>query len=114
MMPTKGLKMKANTTPIDAPATPFGQTSTLRAAPAATLAPLHYLEIVSAVALGYTIFGDFPDALTWAGIAIIVASGLYIIARERHTARQPATLAIAVGLTPQNLTPRDVQPDSAP
>ena len=89
-------------------------TYALRAAPGATLAPLHYLEIVSAVALGYTIFGDFPDALTWAGIAIIVASGLYIIARERHTARQPATLAIAVGLTPQNLTPRDVQPDSAP
>ncbi len=80
-------------------------TYALRAAPAATLAPLHYLEIVSAVALGYVIFGDFPDPLTWAGIAVIVTSGLYIIARERHTARQPATIAIAVGLTPQDPIP---------
>ncbi len=62
-------------------------TYALRFAPSATLAPLHYLEIVSAAALGYFIFSDFPDALTWVGIAIIVASGLYIVHRERITAR---------------------------
>jgi drug/metabolite transporter (DMT)-like permease len=39
------------------------------------------------VALGYWIFGDFPNALTWAGIAIIVTSGLYVIHRERVGAR---------------------------
>jgi len=61
-------------------------TIALKFAPSATLAPLHYLEIVSAVALGYAVFGDFPNPLTWAGIAIIVASGLYIIHRERITA----------------------------
>ena len=75
-------------------------TYALRSAPAATLAPLHYLEIVSAVTLGYAIFGDFPNLLTWAGIAVIVASGLYVIARERATARAPATVAIATGTTP--------------
>lgn len=58
-------------------------------APSATLAPLHYLEITSAAALSYWVFGDFPDALTWLGIGIIVASGLYIIHRERVSA-QPA------------------------
>lgn len=63
-------------------------TYALKFAPSATLAPLHYLEIVSAVALGYWIFGDFPNALTWAGIGVIVASGLYVIHRERVTARQ--------------------------
>ncbi len=52
-------------------------------APASTLAPLHYLEIVTAVALGYFVFGDFPNLLTWIGIAIIVCSGLYVIQRER-------------------------------
>ena len=57
-------------------------------APAATLAPLHYLELPMAVLLGYLIFGDFPNALTWAGIAIIVASGLYVIHRERVTQHQ--------------------------
>jgi drug/metabolite transporter (DMT)-like permease len=58
-------------------------TVALKYAPASTLAPLHYLEIVTAVALGYFVFGDFPNLLTWAGIIIIVASGLYIIHRER-------------------------------
>lgn len=62
-------------------------TYALKFAPSATLAPLHYLEIVAAVALGYWVFGDFPNALTWVGIGIIVASGLYVIYRERVTAR---------------------------
>ncbi|MBN2631436.1 MAG: DMT family transporter [Rhodobacteraceae bacterium] len=69
-------------------------TYALKFAPSATLAPLHYLEIVAAVALGYWIFGDFPNALTWAGIAVITASGLYIIYRERIAARrQPVVSA---------------------
>lgn len=59
----------------------------LKFAPSATLAPLHYLEIVSAAALGWLVFSDFPDALTWLGIGIIVASGLYIIHRERQLAQ---------------------------
>ncbi len=62
-------------------------TYALKFAPSATLAPLHYLEIVAAVALGYWIFGDFPNVLTWAGIVVITGSGLYIIYRERLSAR---------------------------
>jgi len=61
-------------------------TYALKFAPSATLAPLHYSEIVAAVALGYLIFGDFPNPLTWTGIAVIVSSGLYIIHRERISA----------------------------
>jgi drug/metabolite transporter (DMT)-like permease len=52
-------------------------------APASLLAPIGYVEIVAATAVGYAFFGDFPDALTWAGIAVIVASGVYISIRER-------------------------------
>jgi drug/metabolite transporter (DMT)-like permease len=63
-------------------------TYALKYAPAATLAPLHYLEIVSAVFFGYVVFGDFPTTTTLAGIALIVASGLYVIHRERVLARQ--------------------------
>ncbi|HLQ20102.1 MAG TPA: DMT family transporter [Tabrizicola sp.] len=62
-------------------------TYALKYAPSATLAPLHYFEIVTAVILGYLIFDDFPNAMTWAGIAVIVSSGLYIIHRERLAAR---------------------------
>jgi drug/metabolite transporter (DMT)-like permease len=70
-------------------------TYALKFAPSATIAPLHYFEIVVAVALGYAVFDDFPNPLTWAGIAVIVASGLYLVHRERINARarQGATLA---------------------
>ena len=63
----------------------------LRLAPASTLAPLHYLDMVSSASLGYLVFGNFPDALTWCGIVIIAASGLYIIHRERRQARPLAS-----------------------
>lgn len=62
-------------------------TYALKFAPSATLAPLHYAELISAVALGYLVFGDFPNLMTWAGIAVITGSGLYIIYREHVTAR---------------------------
>lgn len=65
-------------------------TLALRFAPSATLAPLNYLELVSAVVLGLLVFGDFPNRLTWAGIAVIVGSGLYVIARERAIAGRRA------------------------
>ena len=47
-------------------------------AKASVLAPLGYVEMISAVAVGWLVFGDFPDAMTWLGIAIIVASGVYL------------------------------------
>ncbi len=67
-------------------------TYALKFAPSATLAPLHYFEIVVAVLLGYLIFDDLPNLMTAAGIAVIVASGLYIISRERaaHRDRAPS------------------------
>ncbi len=52
-------------------------------APAPLLAPLAYIEIVSATILGYVLFADLPDRTTWIGIAIIVASGLVIVWREK-------------------------------
>ena len=63
-------------------------TFALKFAPASTLAPLHYLEIVVAVVIGYFVWGTFPNLSTWAGIAVIVGSGLYIIHREHVTAGQ--------------------------
>ncbi len=66
----------------------------LKFAPAATIAPLQYLEIVSASVLGYLVFQDIPDRLTLLGIAIIVGSGLYVFMRERRLERsltQPTT-----------------------
>lgn len=58
-----------------------------RRASASLLAPFQYLEIVSATLLGYLVFGDFPDALTWVGTVIIIGAGLYVFFRERQLSR---------------------------
>lgn len=63
-------------------------TGAFQRAPASLLAPFQYLEIVSAVLIGYFVFGDIPSASKWLGIAIIVGSGLFIFARERQIEQQ--------------------------
>jgi S-adenosylmethionine uptake transporter len=59
-----------------------------RSTPASVLAPLQYLEIVTACIVAYWVFGDFPNLLKWAGIAIVIGSGLFIIWREDKPAPQ--------------------------
>jgi drug/metabolite transporter (DMT)-like permease len=54
----------------------------LQCAPASTVAPYLYGELIGATLLGYAVFGDFPDPWTWTGAAIIVSSGLYVAYRE--------------------------------
>lgn len=46
------------------------------------LAPFQYVEIIGATILGLVIFNEFPDPVTWLGIAIIVGSGMYMFHRE--------------------------------
>ena len=59
-----------------------------RLASLSLLAPFQYFEIISATVLGYVLFSDFPNPGKWLGIAIIVASGLFIIWREQVRARE--------------------------
>jgi len=65
-----------------------------RNAPASALAPFIYLQIVSAASVSWLIWGDFPDAVTWLGIAIICSSGMGIGVlewrRSRGAQAQPA------------------------
>ncbi|SEB54555.1 DMT family transporter [Rhodobacter sp. 24-YEA-8] len=72
-------------------------TMALSYAPSATLGPLHYFEIVIAVILGYLVFNDLPNGLSFAGIAIIIASGLYLVHRERVAIRERARQTAAAG-----------------
>jgi len=64
-----------------------------RMAPLSLLAPFQYFEIISATVLGYAIFGDFPTPSKWLGIAVIVASGLFIIWREHRSRKVTADIA---------------------
>ncbi|MEX0591251.1 MAG: DMT family transporter, partial [Xanthobacteraceae bacterium] len=54
-----------------------------RYAPAPVLAPYTYTQIVWYVAGGFLVFGDLPTGYTLAGAAIVIASGLYLLYRER-------------------------------
>jgi drug/metabolite transporter (DMT)-like permease len=71
-------------------------TWSLRFAPTSTVAPMQYLEIPFAAAVGLVLFGDFPNGLALGGIGVTVAAGLYVIARERAVSRsEPHTPAPA-------------------
>ncbi|SEG53143.1 Permease of the drug/metabolite transporter (DMT) superfamily [Bosea lathyri] len=54
-----------------------------RLAPATVLAPFIYSQIIWMIALGYLVFGQLPDRWTFIGTAIVIASGLYLLYRER-------------------------------
>ena len=66
-------------------------TWSLRYAPSTTLAPMQYLEIPFATALGWLVFSDLPNGTAALGIVITVMAGLYIVLRERATARALAS-----------------------
>ena len=63
-------------------------------APAPVLSPFIYSQIVWMLLIGWLVFGDWPDQWTLAGASIVIASGLYLLHRERITGRvvtNPAT-----------------------
>ena len=63
-------------------------------ASASLLAPFVYTQIISAAGLGWLIWGQFPDALSWLGIAIVCGSGA-VIAYIEWRQQQKAKLATA-------------------
>ena len=64
----------------------------LKFAPSATLAPMQYLEIPFATIIGWLFFRDFPNGLAALGIAVTIATGLYIVYREQLGSRAAKTL----------------------
>jgi drug/metabolite transporter (DMT)-like permease len=61
---------------------------------AALVAPFEYAALPMAILWGFVVFGDFPDAIAWVGIALILAAGLTMVWREtRARAADPATKA---------------------
>ncbi len=72
-------------------------------APASTVAPFQYSAIISATLFGLLILGEFPDWLTFLGIAVVVASGVYIAVREGKVKKKGAV----VSTLPQTALSRD-------
>ena len=65
----------------------------LSQAPASVISPFGYGELLTAATIGYLVFGTLPDALTWLGAAIVVASGIYIAVRETRLGRTSGSTA---------------------
>jgi drug/metabolite transporter (DMT)-like permease len=62
-------------------------TQAFRWAPAVVIAPFDYTALIWATLLGYLLWGEIPDFATYLGAAIIIASGIYIVWRERQLER---------------------------
>lgn len=54
------------------------------------IAPFRYTSLLWAILFGWMLFGTLPDEWTVAGAAIVVATGLYTLLRERKLSRAAA------------------------
>lgn len=82
-----------------------------RLAEATLVAPMQYSQILWAALFGWLFFAESPDLWTWAGAAVIIASGLYILFRESRrdvSAHRPALA------TPGRLAPLAGPEEPAP
>ncbi|MFA5123122.1 DMT family transporter [Zavarzinia sp.] len=65
----------------------MAMTSAFSRAPVSVVAPFDYTAIIWASVLGYLVWGDVPVAGTFAGAALVIGSGLYILHRETRLRR---------------------------
>lgn len=65
----------------------WGLTAAMRIGEVAVVTPFRYTRLIFALILGVLVFGERPDAATLIGAAIIIASGVYTLVRQRR-ARQ--------------------------
>jgi drug/metabolite transporter (DMT)-like permease len=62
----------------------IAMTNAFRLADVSIVAPFDYMHIIWAALLGYFIWGEVPSNSIWIGVAIVMASGIYILFREAH------------------------------
>lgn len=62
---------------------------TMRVGDIGFVSPFRYTILIWALLLGVFVFGDAPGAVTLAGAALIVLSGVYTFHRETRRVRQP-------------------------
>lgn len=65
-------------------------TQAYRTAEAGLVAPFEYIGMPAAIIWGFLVFGTFPDATAWVGIALICGAGLYVLWRETVRKRDHA------------------------
>jgi drug/metabolite transporter (DMT)-like permease len=48
------------------------------------VAPFVYTQLVTVTLLGWLVFGQFPDGWALLGMAIVVASGVFVATHQRR------------------------------
>jgi len=61
--------------------------ASMRQGEMSVIGPFRYTGLLVALVLGFTVWGDIPNPLAWAGILLMLASGIYILVGERRRAR---------------------------
>lgn len=62
-------------------------TRSYRLAPASVIAPFDYTALIFAMIVGFTVWREVPSLTTLTGAGLVIASGLYILYRERQIGR---------------------------
>ncbi|SDY27617.1 Permease of the drug/metabolite transporter (DMT) superfamily [Citreimonas salinaria] len=65
----------------------YSITAASRTGEVAVVTPFRYTRLPFALLVGWVFFTEVPDALTYVGAALIIASGIYTFLRERRLAR---------------------------
>jgi len=60
----------------------LAMTYSYRHAEASLIAPLDYINMLLALAIGFYVFGEIPNVSTWIGAPLVIASGGIILWRE--------------------------------
>jgi S-adenosylmethionine uptake transporter len=61
--------------------------ATVRLGDLSATAPFRYSEVVFAIIAGIVVFGEYPDAISYVGMALVIAAGLFAAHREAMQAR---------------------------
>lgn len=69
----------------------YGVVAAMRIGDIGFVSPFRYSILLFSILGGMIVFGEFPDKVTLAGAAIVVASGIYTLYRERLVHRQKIT-----------------------
>lgn len=69
----------------------FAIIEAFRDADISAVSPFRYSVILWAGILGFALFGEVPTALSLIGVALVIASGLYTVHRERVRRQQERT-----------------------
>jgi drug/metabolite transporter (DMT)-like permease len=67
-------------------------------APASVLSPFIYTQLIWVVILGYVVFDHVPNRWTMVGAAVVIASGLYLLYRERRLGKSTTSEGVVEGL----------------